>query len=239
MALAGLFQQDVGDFKYVVFALAYMIIASGNKACLPDLHVPAANHTNTTGSDPSRIAGFGPRFARAMFVTARRSDGGPSHDATHDRVVARLGYQLRVPAKVPVTLAPSVGLHVMRFGLSGSDNGAPEPDLPDVAYVSLHLGADIEARLVDNATLLVSGAFLPVLSGGPILSPAFFPNGSARGITLEAGLRYAVNRRLSILLLGDYLAYSLSLDPSPAAVRVASVGRDAVIGIRTGVRAIF
>lgn len=179
------------------------------------------------------------RFARAAFISARRPDGGPSHGATHDRVEARLGYRIRVPASVPVMVSPSVGLHVMRFSLDASSSGVPELELPNVAYVSAFLGGDVEAVVVEKTTLVVTAAFLPVLSGGPILAPGYFPNGSARGLELSAGLRYSVTSRVGVVLMGEYLSYTLSLDPAADATRIATGGQDTVIGLRTGVRMIF
>lgn len=174
------------------------------------------------------------RYRRGVGATVRRAEGGPEHPLAHAEAAASLGYRWLAP-NGRFVLVPRAGLHVLTAGVGAAD-GLAEPDFPTVAYRSLLLGLGLELPVVAGAHLVLEGAYLHPLSAGPILGAAFFPGGSARGLEVEAGLRFEVAPGVSVSLAGSYLGYALDFAESAGPSRGAGSAADTITGLRAGLR---
>lgn len=178
--------------------------------------------------------GLAADFSRAVGLSSSRTEGGPELDTVHTEVAARVFYRWPLPLEsVQATVIPQIGYHHLMFALQG-DPGESEPDLPDVGYSSLSFGVGVDVPVNERVTAFGAGTYLLVLDGGQIFEAGFFENGSAWGYRIELGLSYRIWEGLSARLVGHHLSYSLTLDPTPGASRVAESGQDAISGIGIG-----
>lgn len=168
------------------------------------------------------------RHHRTLGVTARRPEGGPDPEVTYTDASALAGYRLTWAA---LEVSPFAGLRRTSSSLSGAGS-ALEPDLPDVAYLSLELGAALDVPLGSELRLFGSAAYLFVGSGGEVFSRAFFPEGSGYGLELQLGGRHHLGAGIWVLLGAGLLHYDLTL--SGGAGRVAESGADLSLSLRSG-----
>lgn len=168
-------------------------------------------------------------------IAARGSPGGGTaeHDARYAELEASLGYRLETD--LGLVLHPRLGYQRTTVSLVPASDGA-RSDLPGVRYGSVELG--IDALLTVGGSVAIVGAlsYLVVLSGGEVFSAAFFPNGTALGLTAEGGVRLSITPSLSLGLLGAFESYHLSLAAGPTDRLVAASARDSLMAARTTLR---
>ncbi len=120
------------------------------------------------------------------------------------------------------TLIPSAGFAHHSFVLTPL--AGARRLLPSVVYRELTAGLAAEVPMGAGATLLVEALYLESLSGGPLFPDARLPGANARGVAIEVGVRLALSERLSVDVLGRYLAHRLTLGEASAT--------DAMSGLR-------
>lgn len=112
--------------------------------------------------------------------------------------------------------------------------------LPDVAYSGLKLGVGGELPMLDRKLLLSGCLFLvPVFEAGEVISPAYFPKGSAWAFGASLGAGYRVLSALEIRLAFQIERYSLSFDSQSADTYHASGASDLFVGGTLGLGYLF
>lgn len=174
-------------------------------------------------------------YRQSPTFQSRRIGNGPNVDSGYAEVAGLMRYAFPVPGSRFV-VAPELGAHSLQYSLRGLAGGAVGQDTPGVAYSSLLLGVGLEAALVPQANVRLSGAYLPVLSGGQVFGAQYYPNGSAWALRIEAALTVRVMPWLVIVVTGQYTGYSLKLGTDDALTAGVSKATDRTTGLRFGVR---
>ncbi len=177
-------------------------------------------------------------FRQSPTFQSRRIKDGPEVDTRYAEVAGLLRYAIPIPSSRFV-IAPELGAHSLQYSLRGLATGAAGQDTPSVGYRSLLLGIGLEAELVPNADVRLSGAYLPVLSAGRVFSAQYYPEGSAWALRIEAALTVRVLPWLVVVVTGQYTGYSLNLKTQDATEDSATTASDRTTGLRFGVRADF
>jgi hypothetical protein len=123
-----------------------------------------------------------------------------------------LGFALRgrVPlGKVELGVLGGWGQHAF----SVADSGAMDPDIPDINYSFMRLGADGRYQFNKSIAVQLRAAFLYGLSLGEISSPAWFPHATGNGIEAEASFQLGVSRLIAFELALGMQRYFMSLNP--------------------------
>lgn len=124
-----------------------------------------------------------------------------------------LGFAMRgrIPLnKVELGIIGGWGQHAF----SVADSGAMDPDIPDINYSFLRLGADGRYQFNKSIAVQLRAAFLYGLSLGEISSPAWFPHATGNGIEAEASFQLGVSRLIAFELALGMQRYFMSLNPS-------------------------
>jgi hypothetical protein len=149
-----------------------------------------------------------------------------------------LGLRGRIPLdKVELGVIGGWGQH----GFNVADNGDMDPDVPDIKYSFLRLGADGKYQFNRAIAVQLRAAFLYGLSLGEISSPAWFPHASGNGIEAEASFQLGVSKLLAFELALGMQRYFMSLNPeagdpgvNPQTLRVAGGALDKYFFSRLG-----
>jgi hypothetical protein len=184
-------------------------------------------------------------------------------------VLAHLGLDVRAEMLVGVSSENdekqkfSTNSHALGFGLRGripldkielgviggwgqhaftvSDNADIDPDVPDISYSFLRLGADGKYQFNRAIAVQLRAAFLYGLSLGEISSPAWFPHASGNGLEAEASFQLGVSKLLAFELALGMQRYFMSLNPerddpgvNSATARVAGGALDKYFFSRLG-----
>jgi len=177
-------------------------------------------------------------FRQSPTFQSRRVKDGPEVDTRYAEVAGLVRYAIPIPGSRFV-VAPELGAHSLQYSLRGIATGAAGQDTPSVGYRSLLLGVGLEAELVPNADVRLSGAYLPVLTAGRVFSAQYYPEGSAWALRIEAALTVRVLPWLVVVVTGQYTGYSLNLKTQDATEDSATRASDRTTGLRFGVRADF
>jgi hypothetical protein len=94
-----------------------------------------------------------------------------------------------------------------------ADNGAMDPDVPDIKYSFLRIGGDGRYQFNKAIAVQLRAAFLYGLSLGEISSPAWFPHASGNGLEAEASFQLGVSKLLAFELALGMQRYFMSLNP--------------------------
>ena len=94
-----------------------------------------------------------------------------------------------------------------------ADNADVDPDVPDIKYSFLRIGADGRYQFNKAIAVQLRAAFLYGLSLGEISSPAWFPHASGNGIEAEASFQLGVSKLLAFELALGMQRYFMSLNP--------------------------
>jgi hypothetical protein len=151
-----------------------------------------------------------------------------------------LGFALRgrIPLdKLELGVLGGWGQHAF----SVADSGAMDPDIPDINYSFLRLGADGRYQVNNTIAVQLRAAFLYGMSLGEISSPAWFPHATGNGIEAEASFQLGVSKLLAFELALGMQRYFMSLNPSEddpgvnsSTLRVAGGALDKYFSSRLG-----
>ena len=94
-----------------------------------------------------------------------------------------------------------------------ADNADVDPDVPDIKYSFLRIGADGRYQFNKAIAVQLRAAFLYGLSLGEISSPAWFPHASGNGLEAEASFQLGVSKLLAFELALGMQRYFMSLNP--------------------------
>jgi hypothetical protein len=148
---------------------------------------------------------------------------------------AAVAYRIEVP-RSRFAVSPRIGAHVMQLALQTPGLGAGL-DTPSVDYRSGWFGVAVDATLMATAEMRLRGGFMPLVHGGAIFGPQYFPEGGGWALDVQADLTVRVLPWLVGVISGHYTGYRLDLagDTTPAAGTPVSA-TDRVTGLRVGLR---
>lgn len=156
------------------------------------------------------LAHIGLDFRAEMLVgvsTQRTDDNQTFSTSSHN-----LGFGLRgrIPLdKLELGILGGWGQHAF----SVSDNSDVDPEVPDIKYSFLRLGADGRYQVYKAFAVQLKAAFLFGLSLGELSSPAWFPHASGNGVELEAGFQLGISKLLAFELALGMQRYFMALNP--------------------------
>lgn len=181
---------------------------------------PAAHFSSSAAAH----IGLDVRADVLVGVSSENDDGEKFSTSSH-----RFGFGLRgrIPLnKLELGVIAGYGQHAF----SVADSGTVDPDVPDINYSFVRLGADARYQFVPFFAVQLQAAFLAGLSLGEISSAAWFPHATGNGIELEAGIQLSLSRLLAFELAFGMQRYFMSLNPeeSDPGVRIPRVAGGAL-----------
>lgn len=165
------------------------------------------------------------RYRRTLGLVAHRSEGGPDYPLVFADLELGLAYPVALEVEGrTLELRPELTVRDVRVVLSAADDGAVEPDLPDVAYTTLSPAVALDVNVQGRVHLRGRAAYQLVLGVGDPL--AALPSGSRHGFALGGGIALELSEALTLQVGLEWLGYSIRFDPAAATARVRAEGVD-------------
>lgn len=171
-----------------------------------------------------------------MFgISSKQRSGGQEFTTNHHAL--GVGVRLRIPlGDHEIHLV--VGYGNLAYGLDAA--GGASPDVPDVSYGFLRLGAGGRLVVADPLSLSLAFAYLLPLAYGEIAEAQWFPHAGGGGLEGELLIGIALTDWLDVNAGGSFTRFFLSHDPDPTDASVTALGRvaggavDQYVGARVG-----
>lgn len=156
------------------------------------------------------------------------------------RIDAGLRFSIAPIKTYALRIAPYVGVRSHSFTVGALPDGRRLDGLPNIALIGLRAGLAIEVPIIPRwLTLFGRFGVIPVFGSGEIISPAFFPNGSAFGLEGNAGLGVNLVSFLQIRAGFDFARYAFTFTTQPTDPYVATGATDTYIGGKASLRLTF
>jgi hypothetical protein len=147
---------------------------------------------------------------RAEMLVGVSSENDEKQKFSTNSHALGFGLRGRIPLdKIELGVVGGWGQHAFTV----SDNADIDPDVPDIKYSFLRLGADGKYQFNRAIAVQLRAAFLYGLSLGEISSPAWFPHASGNGFEAEASFQLGVSKLLAFELALGMQRYFMSLNP--------------------------
>ena len=195
------------SFSYDALTTANLHKYTGFPIAAPSIHLDAYPLMRLT---KGLLAGLGLEADLAFSLGLKAVLSGVAYPSQILRFNGALKFRLPLTAS-GIALVPAVGVGYTSFSLSAAEDGSTLTDLPEVSYLTMRVGAGIDAPLLNDKVLLRLGvAYLPLFSAGELISAGYFPEGTGWGLGLNASAGYRVFSPLEIRLGFAMERYSLS-----------------------------
>lgn len=171
-------------------------------------------------------------YQQSPNYQSRRYASGPLVNSSYSEFQALIHYPIALSS---VDVGPQIGFHSLGYRLRGVAGGVAGEDTPSVDYRSLVAGLRLRATLGRTAEIRASASYLPVLATGEVFSSKYYPNGSAWGLHLQAGVTVRVHHLLHVVVAGHFTAYALDLGTAGEVGQVTDA-TDRSSGLRLGLR---
>lgn len=172
--------------------------------------------------------------AEQSFLLKSGTQGGPSFSTNSQRIT--LGLAGRLPVRrAEVTLGAAYGWQ--DFSISGEGDPA-RPDIPNVTYHFLRVGAGLRLDIKPRLALLASAAYLHVLDSGQIATSDYFPRLTVAGVEAGVGAAWQFSSPWELRFGVDYRRYFFNMHPEPGDRLIAGGALDnyvvatAALGVR-------
>lgn len=131
-------------------------------------------------------------------------------------------------------------MRTQSFTVGALTDGRRIDGLPNIAFVGLRAGLALDVPVLPG-WIDVFGHFgiVPVFGSGEIISPAFFPNGSAFGLEANAGVGVRILPFLQARASFEFARYGLTFNAQPTDTYVAAGAADTYLGGKVGLRLSF
>lgn len=176
------------------------------------------------------------RYRRTLGLVAHRSEGGPDFPLVFTDLELGLAYPVALDVEGrALLLRPELTVRDVRVVLSAADDGAVEPDLPDVAYTALSPALALDVHVQGRVHLRGRAAYQLVLGVGDPL--AALPSGSRHGFALGGGIALELSEVLALQVGLEWLGYSIRFEPAAPTARVRAEGvDDQTLSVSAGVQ---
>jgi hypothetical protein len=170
-------------------------------------------------------------FAYAPFLKSRRTSGTDYYPTSAMRMDAGIHWRLLPMSNYGLAISPFAGLRVQSFILAASSTGDRLDGIPNLQFVSVRAGVGLEAPVVQDSVIIIARlAVLPVFSAAEIISPTYFPSGSAFGFEGGFGVAVQIAAPLQFRATFEYTQYSLSFQASSSNLYAATGAVDRYLG---------
>jgi hypothetical protein len=179
---------------------------------------PAAHFTD------GFAANLGLDFRGEVGVGLQSADSSGTEYPT-DTSAWSLGARVRIPLADGIEAAPLLhyGRHYYAIQAANVDN--PKPDVPDVAYQFVRIGAEGTLSL-DLLRITARLGWLQMLGAGEIESDVWFPRLSVGGVEAGVVVGYAVTETIEVQAGVDVRRYYYTMNPEPGDPWIAGGGAD-------------
>ena len=188
------------------------------------------------------LAGLGVEFgiAFAPWLQSRLASVTDAFPTSTTRIDAGLRFNI-VPIKsFPLAITPYVGVRTQSFVVSPLSDGRRIDGLPNIGLIGLRVGLAVDVPVVPG-WVNVFGRFgiMPAFGAGEIISPAFFPSGSAFGLEANAGVGVRVLPFLQVRGSFEFARYNFTFNTQPTDTYVAAGAGDGYTGGKIALRLSF
>ncbi|MDP3156121.1 MAG: hypothetical protein Q8N23_25830 [Archangium sp.] len=188
------------------------------------------------------LAGLGleASIAFAPWLQSRLASIPEAFPTSTLRIDAGIRFSIAPIKTYALRIAPYLGVRSHSFTVGALPDGRRLDGLPNISLVGLRAGLAIELPIVPRwLTLFGRFGVIPVFGSGEIISPAFFPNGSAFGLEGNAGLGVNLVSFLQIRAGFDFARYGFTFTTQPTDPYVAAGATDTYIGGKASLRLSF
>lgn len=188
------------------------------------------------------LAGLGleASIALAPWLQSRLASIPEAFPTSTLRIDAGIRFSIAPIKTFALRIAPYLGVRSHSFTVGALPDGRRLDGLPNISLVGLRAGLAIEVPIVPRwLTLFGRFGVIPVLSSGEIISPAFFPNGSAFGLEGNAGLGVNIVSFLQVRAGFDFARYGFTFTTQPTDPYVAAGATDTYLGGKASLRLTF
>ncbi len=188
------------------------------------------------------LAGLGleASIAFAPWLQSRLASIPEAFPTSTTRIDAGLRFSIAPIKTYALRIAPYIGVRSHSFTVGALPDGRRLDGLPNISLVGLRAGLAIELPIVPRwLTLFGRFGVIPVFGSGEIISPAFFPNGSAFGLEGNAGLGVNLVSFLQIRAGFDFARYGFTFTTQPTDPYVAAGATDTYLGGKASLRLAF
>ncbi|MFT3842236.1 MAG: hypothetical protein QM723_34925 [Myxococcaceae bacterium] len=178
-------------------------------------------------------------YQTAVGLKSKRSGSDVSYPTSMNRLDAGLRFRYRPLSDADAGVTLLVGYRSQSFSVGKGSDGTSIDGLPSVNYSAVRLGLAGDVPFGDTGLLAFADfTVLPVLSSGPIISPAYFTKGGNLGIDAQIGLGFKLPPlpSLQIRAAFDFARYGLSFKPAATDTYRADGAADLYIGGEIGLR---
>lgn len=188
------------------------------------------------------LAGLGIEFGLGLapWLQSRLSAPPDPFPTSATRVDAAVRFSISPIPGFALNIAPYLGIRTQSFTVGALSDGRRIDGLPNIGFVGLRAGVALDVPLVPG-WLNLFGRFgiVPIFGSGEIISPTFFPNGSAFGLDINAGLGVRVLPFLQVRASFEFASYGLTFNTQPTDPYVAAGATDAYRGGKVSLRLSF
>lgn len=188
------------------------------------------------------LAGLGVEFgiAFAPWLQSRLTSIPDAFPTSTVRIDAGVRFNIAPIKSFPLTFTPYLGVRTQSFTVGALTDGRRIDGLPNIAFVGLRAGLALDVPVLPG-WIDVFGHFgiVPVFGSGEIISPAFFPNGSAFGLEANAGVGVRILPFLQARASFEFARYGLTFNAQPTDTYVAAGAADTYLGGKVGLRLSF
>jgi len=135
-----------------------------------------------------------------------------------------LGARFRIPFAAH-TLTAVVGYGLQSFRIEAISPTVSAPEIPDVDYSFMRLGAEVRFVFGWFVTEL-NFAYLPLFGTGQLSEPDWFPNNSGAGLEAGGVLGFLLADWVELRAAFEYRRFWFSLNPEPGDARIAGGALD-------------
>lgn len=187
------------------------------------------------------LAGLGVELGLgiAPWLQSRLASIPDAFPTSATRIDAGVRFNIAPIKNFALTITPYLGVRTQSFTVAALGdvriNG-----LPNIAFVGLRAGVALDVPVVaDLVDVFGRFGIIPVFGSGEIISPAFFPNGSAFGLEANAGVGVRVLPFLQFRGSFEVARYGLTFNTQPTDTYVAAGAADTYLGGKIGARLSF
>ncbi len=188
------------------------------------------------------LAGLGVEFGigLAPWLQSRLASITEPFPTSTLRIDAGVRFNIAPIKSFPLTFTPYLGVRAHSFTVGALPDGRRLDGLPNIAVVGLRVGLQVDIPVVPR-WLNLFGRFgiIPIFGAGEIISPAYFPNGSAFGLEANAGLGVRVLPFMQIRASFEFARYGLTFTTQPTDPYVAAGASDTYLGGKACMRFSF
>jgi hypothetical protein len=158
--------------------------------------------------------------------------GGPTHPTRADVFALDARYFLDATGDGKYGIIPFVGYRRAGFRVDPASDGSTFAGLPRIVTGGIRLGVGADLSPVEKLHIVGALDYVIMLAKGDLISPAYFPKGSASAFELEGGAGYEVADHIDVRAVLEFTHTGFSFDAASQTVFRASGASETLLGGR-------